>query len=113
MPPLPQTATEHGGPRGGIRRTTIDLGPLRRHRDFRLLTATQAITFLGSMASKPALPYQAYQLSGSSLVVGLLGLARSITLLVTAFLGGELSDARDRRRMLLATKMRFAETNGV
>src|SRR3954453_3580317 len=101
MPPLPQTATEHGG----IRRTTIDLGPLRRHRDFRLLTAAQAITFLGSMVTYVALPYQAYQLSGSSLVVGLLGLAELAPLLVTAFLGGALADAIDRRRLVLLTEL--------
>jgi hypothetical protein len=86
MPPLPQTATEWDEPRGAVRRATIDLGPLRRHRDFRLLTAAQAVTFLGSMVTYVALPYQAYQLSGSSLVVGLLGLAELCPLLVTAFL---------------------------
>jgi len=108
MPPLPQTATEPEQPRGAVRKLTIDLGPLRRHRDFRLLTAAQAITFLGSMVTYVALPYQAYQLSGSSLVVGLLGLAELCPLLVTAFLGGALADARDRRRMLLLTELSFA-----
>ena len=111
MPPLPQTATEHDEPRGAVRKATIDLGPLRRHRDFRLLTAAQAVTFLGSMVTYVALPYQAYQLSGSSLVVGLLGLAELCPLLVTAFLGGALADARDRRRMLLLTELSFAGTS--
>ena len=111
IPPLPQTATEHDEPRGAVRKTTIDLGPLRRHRDFRLLTAAQAVTFLGSMVTYVALPYQAYQLSGSSLVVGLLGLAELCPLLVTAFLGGALADARDRRRMLLLTELSFAGTS--
>ena len=60
-----------------------------------------------------ALPYQAYQLSGSSLVVGLLGLAELCPLLVTAFLGGALADARDRRRMLLLTELSFAGTSTV
>ncbi|MFL6048845.1 MAG: MFS transporter [Gaiellales bacterium] len=112
MPPLPETATEPDEPRG-VRKLTIDLGPLRRHRDFRLLTAAQAITFLGSMVTYVALPYQAYQLSGSSLVVGLLGLAELCPLLVTAFLGGALADARDRRRMLLLTELSFAGTSTV
>src|SRR6476661_1420749 len=86
MPPLPQTATEPDQPRGAVRNLAIDLGPLRRHRDFRLLTAAQAITFLGSMVTYVALPYQAYQLSGSSLVVGLLGLAELCPLLLNASL---------------------------
>jgi MFS family permease len=87
---------------------TIDLGPLRRHRDFRLLFAGQAVTFLGSMVTYVALPYQAYQLSGSSLVVGLLGIAELCPLLVAAFVGGALADARDRRRMLQLTELAFA-----
>ena len=92
---------------------TIDLGPLRRHRDFRLLFAGQAVTFLGSMITYVALPYQAYQLSGSSLVVGLLGLAELCPLLVAAFLGGALADARDRRRMLPLTELSFAGCSAV
>ncbi len=51
-----------------------------------------------------ALPYQAYELSRSSLIVGLLSLAELIPLLVTAFIGGALADAVDRRRMLRVTE---------
>ncbi len=92
---------------------TLDTGPLRRHRDFRLLFAGQGVTFLGSMVTYVALPYQAYQLSGSSLVVGLLGIAELCPLLLTAFLGGALADARDRRRMLLLTELALAGASGV
>ena len=60
------------------------------------------------MVTYVALPYQAYQLSGSSLVVGLLGIAELCPLLVAAFLGGALADARDRRRMLQLTELAFA-----
>ena len=37
------------GARRALRLATIDVGPLRRHRDFRLLFAGQAATFFGSM----------------------------------------------------------------
>jgi MFS family permease len=113
-PPLPARATQREpGLRGRLRGATIDIGPLRRHRDFRLLTAGQGITFLGSMVTYVALPYQAYQLSHSSLVVGLLGVAELCPLLVAAFLGGALADARDRRRMLQLTELAFAVASGV
>jgi MFS family permease len=101
-------ATQDGRMRGLLRKTTIDLTPLRRHRDFRLLMAGQTVTFLGSMVTYVALPYQAYELSGSSLVVGLLGVAELLPLLIAAFLGGALADARDRRRMLQLTELSFA-----
>ena len=83
----------------------MDLRPLRRHRDYRLLFAAQFVSFLGSMVTYVALPYQMYQLTGSSLAVGLLGLAELVPLLVTAFVGGALADAVDRRRMVLVTEV--------
>jgi MFS family permease len=79
---------------------TIDLGPLRRHREFRLLFIGQGFSFLGSTVSWVAVPYQAYQLTGSSLTVGLLAAAELPAILVTAFLGGALADAFDRRRLV-------------
>src|SRR4051794_30830624 len=101
-------ATQDRGARRLLRTATIDLTPLRRHRDFRLLMAGQTVTFLGSMVTYVALPYQAYELSGSSLVVGLLGVAELLPLLIAAFLGGALADAKDRRRMLQLTELAFA-----
>ncbi len=82
----------------------MDLAPLRR-REFRLLYAAQAISFLGSMMTYVALPYQMYRLTHSSVSVGLLGIAELVPLLVTAFLGGALADSVDRRRMLLITEV--------
>ena len=50
--------------RGGAALATIDFGPLRRHRDFRLLFFGQATTFFGSMITYVAIPFQAYQPDG-------------------------------------------------
>jgi MFS family permease len=87
---------------------TIDFGPLRRRRDFRLLFVGQAVSLFGSEITFVALPYQAYHLTGSSLVVGLLGLAELVPLLGAAFIGGALADAFDRRRMMQLTELSFA-----
>ena len=70
----------------------MDFTPLRRHRDYRSLFAAQFVSFLGSMVTYVALPYQTFKLTGSSLAVGLLGLAELIPLLLTAFVGGALAD---------------------
>src|ERR1700704_1962239 len=80
----------------------MDLAPLR-HRNYRLLYLAQAVSLFGSMITYVALPYQMYRLTGSTLAVGLLGLAELIPLLATAFIGGMLADAEDRRRMALVT----------
>jgi MFS family permease len=103
--------------RGALRRAlalaSLDLGPLRRHRDFRLLWAGQGVSFLGSMVTYVALPYQAYALTHSSLVVGLLGLAELAPLLVAALAGGALADALDRRLMVRLTEGGLAACSGI
>ena len=64
------------------------------------------------MLTYVALPYQMYRVTGSSLAVGLLGLAELVPLLATAFVGGALADAVDRRRMVLATDVGLAAGSG-
>ena len=83
----------------------MDFTPLRRHRDFRSLYAAQLVSLLGTIVTYVALQYQMYKLTGSSLAVGMLGLAELIPLLVTAFVGGALADTVDRRRMVLLTEV--------
>jgi MFS family permease len=85
----------------------MDLRPLR-HRDYRLLFIAQLVSLLGTMLTYVALPYHVYQLTRSPLAVGLLGLAELLPLLVTAFVGGALADAIDRRRLVLATDLALA-----
>ena len=89
----------------------MDFTPLR-HRDFRLLYAAQSVSLLGTMLTYVSLPYQMYRLTGSSLAVGLLGIAELVPLLATAFVGGALADATDRRRMVLATDVALAAGSG-
>src|SRR5260370_3887123 len=96
-----------------LRSVAVDVGPLRRHRDFRLLFIGQAVSFFGSMISYVALPYQAYALSHSSLAVGLLGICELVPLLIFAFLGGALADAVDRRQMVRLTELLLASMTGV
>src|SRR4051812_49382204 len=61
---------------------TMDLSPFR-HRDFRLLYCAQFVSFVGTMITYVALPFQIYRLTGSSLAVGLLGAAELGPLLAT------------------------------
>jgi MFS family permease len=86
----------------------MDFTPLRRHRDYRLLYIAQGVSFLGTMMTYVALPYQVFQLTHSSFMVGLMGVAELIPLLLTAFVGGALADAVDRRRMVIVTDIFLA-----
>lgn len=96
-----------------LRLATVDVRPLRRHRDFRLLFMGQLVSFFGTMLTSVALPYQVYHITRSSLAVGLLGLVQLVPLLAFAFLGGALADAHDRRRMVQLTELAFAAMSGL
>lgn len=56
------------------------------------------------MITYVALPYQAYQLTRSSLMVGLLSAAELVPVVAAALLGGVLADAVDRRLLVRLTE---------
>jgi MFS family permease len=91
--------------RRAVANVAVDLSPLRESREFRLLSIGQAISFAGSMITYVAVPFQAYALTRSSLVVGLISLAELIPILLMAFIGGALADAVDRRKMVRITEL--------
>jgi MFS family permease len=86
----------------------IDIGPLRRSKDFRYLYFGEMVSFVGSGLTTVAVPYQLYSLTHSSLQVGLASLAQLFPLLVCSFAGGAVADAHDRRRVLLAVELAMA-----
>jgi len=86
----------------------LDLTPLRRHRDFRRLFVGQLVSLLGSMITNVAVPYQVFQLTGSSLWVGLLGVVQLVPLLLFGLWGGAYADAMDRRRLLIGAELSLA-----
>jgi MFS family permease len=104
---------EEQGAGRGARSLALDLTPLVESRDFRLLFAGQAVSFFGSMMTMVAVPWQVYQLTRSSLAVGMLGVAEFAPVFVTAFVGGALADAFDRRRMLRITEALIAALTAI
>ena len=59
------------------------------------------MAFLGRQVTLVAAPLQVYNLTNSSAMVGLLGLAQLPFLVAGSMLGGTLADAHERRRLLL------------
>ena len=96
-------------PKSAVRRTVasigIDTSPLRESREFRLLFAGQGVSFAGSMITYVAVPFQAFALTRSSLVVGLVSLAELVPILLIAFVGGALADAFDRRAVVRLSEL--------
>ena len=83
---------------------TLDVTPLRRHREFRLLFTGRTVSFFGSMITSVAVPYQVYLLSRSVFLVGTLSLVELAAIITFALLGGALADAADRRLMVLLSE---------
>src|ERR1039458_1012402 len=59
-----------------------------------------------------AVAFQAYALTRSTLVVGLIGLAQLVPLLAGALWGGTLADAMDRKKVLILTQVAMAAAIG-
>jgi MFS family permease len=79
----------------------LDLSPLRRQRDFRLVFVGQVVSAFGGFLTYVALPVQIYDLTKSSWAVGMVGTVQLIPLAVTSLWGGAVADAIDRRKLLL------------
>jgi MFS family permease len=77
-----------------------DLSPLRGSRNYRAVFASRTVAMLGSQAAEVALLVQAKQLTQSPLIVGLLGVAELVPLVVFGLYGGALADRFDRRALM-------------
>src|ERR1700676_3290866 len=98
--------------RGRVARFVVDITPLRKHRHFRRLWAGQVVSGMGSQLTLVAVSFQAYGLTHSTFVVGLIGLAQLVPLMAGALWGGTLADATDRRRVLVMTQLAMATAVG-
>lgn len=89
---------------GLVRSLLIDITPLRVSRPYRTLWAGGALSGIGASLTAVAVSLQVYDLSGSTLAVGVVGLAALIPLVGLGLYGGSIVDAHDRRRVLVVTQ---------
>jgi MFS family permease len=92
------------------RRVLADITPLRESADFRRLYLGQLVSFVGTQLTVVAVPFQVYQLTNSSLQVGLVSLAQLGPLIIGSLIGGAVADSVDRRRLLLQMQVAMAVT---
>lgn len=83
----------------------IDLTPLKVSRDYRLLFFGQLVSFFGGMMTFIVVPWQMFQLTQSSAMVGYIALAEFVPMFTLAFLGGALADYVDKRKLLRITEI--------
>ena len=75
-----------------------------RHRNFRLFFAGQFISLIGTWMQIVAQSWLVYRLTGSSFLLGSVGFASQIPVLLLAFIGGTVADRHNRRRVVIATQ---------
>ncbi len=84
----------------------IDL--LKRNKNYRKLYTAQMISYLGSMMTYMAVPYQIYELTKSSFWVGILGTMQLLPLLIFGLIGGVYADRFERKKILVTAEMYLA-----
>jgi MFS family permease len=85
-------------------RLAMDLSPLKKYRDFRLIFTAGLFSYLGSMITFVALPFQVKELTNSFWAVGLIGMVEIIPLTIFGLYGGVLADHVDRKKMIWFTE---------
>jgi len=76
-----------------------------RHRNYRLFFGGQSVSLIGSWITRVATSWLVYRLTGSELLLGVVGFASQIPMLILAPFAGVLVDRWDRHRILVITQI--------
>lgn len=105
---VPPIASRRARTVARVRGLAIDLSPLRASRDYRLLWLGEMVSHTGRHITVVALPFQVYQITGSPLAIGMIGLVQVVPLVAFSLAGGVIADRVDRRKLLAATQIGLA-----
>jgi MFS family permease len=75
-----------------------------RYRNYRLFVAGQGVSLVGTWMQQIAMSWLIFRLTGSALLLGLIGFTSQAPSLILTPLAGVLADRWDRRRLLVATQ---------
>lgn len=75
-----------------------------RYRNYRLFFTGQSISLVGTWMQQVAMSWLVYRLTGSALLLGVLGFCSHIPVFLLASFAGVLADRWDRRRLLVITQ---------
>lgn len=82
----------------------VDITPLRRYRQFRLLFTGRVVSVFGLGMLMVILSIQTYEITGSSIQVALVNSALGVATVVGGLAGGVLADRCDRRSVILLSR---------
>jgi MFS family permease len=87
----------------GMTDAFVDFGPLRSSPAFRRLWIGRSCSEFGGQMTLIAVMYQVWQMTGSTVLTGAVGLARTIPLVAFGLFAGSVTDRSDRRKVYLVT----------
>jgi MFS family permease len=96
-----------------IRHLAVDISPLRESRDFRLMWSGELVSLVGRQVTVVAVPFSMFELTHSSVAVGLIGVVQLVPYIALSLVGGIIADAVDRRRLLVVTQAMLAVGSAV
>jgi MFS family permease len=76
-----------------------------QYRNYRLFFSGQSISLIGTWMQRIAMPWLVYHMTGSALLLGVVGFAGQIPTFLLAPVAGVLTDRLSRYRVLLATQI--------
>jgi MFS family permease len=76
-----------------------------RHRNYRLFFGGQSISLIGTWITRIATSWLVYRLTGSELLLGVIGFSSQIPMLILSPFAGVLVDRWDRHRILVVTQI--------
>lgn len=76
-----------------------------RSRNYRLFVAGQSVSLVGTWMQQVAMSWLVYRLTGSALLLGVVGFTSQIPTFLISPVAGVLADRWDRRRLLLGTQI--------
>src|SRR5258707_551617 len=96
-----------------VHSATVELGEdplandqsLRRNRDFLTLLISQSVSAMGDAVSATAMPLLIFALTGSGLVMGIVGAISTAADFVMGTIAGALADRGDRKRMMFVADL--------
>ncbi|NNN14876.1 MAG: MFS transporter [Acidimicrobiaceae bacterium] len=83
----------------------MDTDPIRASQDFRRLLISEVIGTIPEEIAYVGVPFQAYRISHSSLIVGTIVLFALIPMLIAAIGGGLLADVIDKKLVILGSRI--------
>lgn len=91
----------------------VDISPLRESTAYRAMWFGQLISLLGSNMRLVAVAWQVYDLTGSTVAVGMVGLVEVVPLIAVSIIGGTFVDTGDRKRLIAIAQVALMICSGL